>query len=114
MTIMAWLTALSSLACIPALFQPWPAAQYWPWMIGISVLGSSGLYVGLLAIRAADLSVLAPFDYSRLIMAVGFGVVLFGEVPDASTLIGATVITLACATATMTARPAGMARARRR
>jgi len=110
MTIMAWLTALSSLACIPALFQPWPAAEYWPWMIGISFLGSSGLYVGLLAIRAADLSVLAPFDYSRLIMAAGFGVVLFGEVPDVSTLIGATVITLACATATMTARDPEMAR----
>ena len=57
-----------------------------------------------MAIRAADLSVLAPFDYSRLIMAAGFGIVLFGEMPDASTLIGAAVITLACAAATMSTR----------
>lgn len=104
LTIMAWLTAISSVACLPALLQPWPAAEFWPWMFGISILGSSGLYIGLLAIRAADLSVLAPFDYSRLIMAAGFGVVLFGEIPDITTLIGAAVITLACAAATMTAR----------
>jgi drug/metabolite transporter (DMT)-like permease len=104
LTIMAWLTGLSLLACVPALLQPWPAPEYWPWMLGISVLGSSGLYVGLLAIRSADLSVLAPFDYSRLIMAAGFGILLFGEVPDLTTLVGAAVITLACATATMTAR----------
>lgn len=104
LTIMAWLTAISSVACLPALFQPWPEPALWPWMVGISVLGSSGLYVGLMAIRAADLSVLAPFDYSRLIMAAGFGIVLFGEMPDASTLIGAAVITLACAAATMSTR----------
>ena len=104
LTIMAWLTAISSVACLPALFQPWPEPALWPWMVGTSVLGSSGLYVGLMAIRAADLSVLAPFDYSRLIMAAGFGIVLFGEMPDASTLIGAAVITLACAAATMSTR----------
>lgn len=104
LTIMAWLTALSTIASLPALAQPWPPWSELHCMLGISVLGSSGLYVGLMAIRAADLSVLAPFDYSRLIMAAGFGLVLFSEVPDLASLIGAAVITIACAAATVSAR----------
>jgi len=104
LTIMAWLTMLSTIACLPALARPWPGIEAWPWMLGISVLGSSGLYVGLMAIRAADLSVLAPFDYSRLIMAAGFGILVFGEMPDLTTFIGAGVIVLACTAATVCAR----------
>lgn len=103
-TIMAWLTGLSMVACLPALAQPWPPVSELPAMFGISVLGSSGLYVGLMAIRAADLSVLAPFDYSRLVMAAGFGFLWFNEVPDLSSLIGAAVIVMACAAATMCSR----------
>lgn len=104
LTIMAWLTALSMVACLPALAQPWPPIADLPALFGISVLGSSGLYVGLMAIRAADLSVLAPFDYARLVMAAGFGFLWFNEVPDVSSLLGAAVIVLACATATMCSR----------
>lgn len=103
-TIMAWLTLLSTIACVPALFLPWPSLSDWPWMIGISITGSCGLYVGLMAIRSADLSVLAPFDYTRLLMAAGFGILFFAETPDVATFAGAGVIVLACAVATMTAR----------
>ncbi len=101
LTIMAWLTLLSTIACLPALVRPWPGIEAWPYMVGISILGSSGLYVGLMAIRAADLSVLAPFDYSRLIMAAGFGILVFGEMPGVATFAGAAVIVLACTAATM-------------
>jgi drug/metabolite transporter (DMT)-like permease len=111
LTTMAWLTGLSTVACLPALFQPWPDQHLWPWLLGVAVLGSSGLWAGLLAIRAADLSVLAPFDYSRLVMAAGFGLLLFGEVPGLATLAGAAIIALACAAATMTGRtPAAVRR----
>jgi len=110
LTIMAWLTMLSMVACVPALAQPWPPMAEWPALIGISILGSSGLYVGLMAIRSADLSVLAPFDYSRLVMAAAFGFLWFNEVPDVSSLVGAAVIVLACAVATMGSRPTGRRR----
>lgn len=99
LTIMSWLTMLSLVACLPALAQPWPGLSEWPWMIGISILGSSGLYVGLMAIRSSELSVLAPFDYTRLIMATAFGLVLFNQVPDLTTLAGAALIVVACAAA---------------
>ena len=107
LTIMAWLTALSMVACVPGLFAPWPPLDTWPWLLAISVLGTAGLYIGLMAIRSAELSVLAPFDYTRLIMAAGLGLVFFGESPDLVGFIGAGVITIACMAAAMSGpRPA--------
>ena len=103
-TIMAWLTALSLVGCIPALFAPWPPLETWPWMAGIAFMGTMGLYIGLLAIRAAQLSVLAPFDYSRLIMAAVLGLIFFGERRDLAGFIGAAIITIACVAAAMTVR----------
>lgn len=96
LTIFAWLTLLSTLLCLPAVLQPWPDPANWPWMAAVAVLGSIGLYVGLLAIRATDLSILAPFDYTRLMMAALFGLLLFREVPDMGGLVGSAVITLSC------------------
>lgn len=105
LTIMAWLTALSLLASLPAVASPWPGVEAWPWLLVIAVTGTTGLYAGLLAIRATDLSVLAPFDYTRLVMAAVLGLLCFGEWPDARGFIGATIITIACLAATITLRP---------
>jgi drug/metabolite transporter (DMT)-like permease len=110
LTIMTWLTTLSMIACIPAFFQPWPPIETLPWMLAISAMGTTGLYVGLLAIKAAELSVLAPFDYTRLIMAALFGLIFFHETPDLTGFIGAAVITIACLAVTATIRPAASPR----
>jgi drug/metabolite transporter (DMT)-like permease len=100
LTILAWLTGISTILCLPALSSPWPIAAHWPSLLMVAVFGSTGLWFGLLAIRAADLSVLAPFDYSRLIMAAAFGFFLFREVPDIWAFVGALIIIGACASVT--------------
>lgn len=46
----------------------------------------------ILALRAGDIHVVAPFRYASLLWAIILGIVLFGEWPDALTLIGAGVI----------------------
>lgn len=114
LTIMAWLTLLSTLLCLPAALQPWPPADQLPWMLSISLLGSVGLYTGLLAIRATDLSILAPFDYTRLLMAAVFGLVLFQEVPNMGGLVGSAVIMLSCLVAARAQRRTVLAGARNR
>jgi len=76
----------------------------WPWLLAVAVLGSATLYVGLLAIQAADLTLLAPFEYTRLIMAAGLGLAFFGEWPDLAGFLGAGVITVACTWAALTAK----------
>jgi drug/metabolite transporter (DMT)-like permease len=75
----------------PGLIESWPVTA-WPYLAAIAILGPVSLYLGLLAIDAADLSILAPYDYSRLILAAGVAFVAFGEIPTLSAFLGATVI----------------------
>ena len=42
--------------------------------------------------RAAEASVVAPFNYGRLIFAAALAYIFFGEVADLWTWVGATVI----------------------
>lgn len=70
-------------------------------------LTDAGLFAGLLgfgvigymmlvsATRVGDAGVIAPFRYARLVFALAIGVLVFGERPDAWTLIGAAVIAAA-------------------
>jgi drug/metabolite transporter (DMT)-like permease len=105
LTVMTWVTALSLVCCLPALASPWPGIEAWPWLLAIAATGTTGLYTGLMAIRAADLSVLAPFDYTRLLIAALIGVTFFHEWPDWMSVIGATIITLACVASAITVHP---------
>jgi len=50
-------------------------------------------YWGLTAaMRMGDVSVITPFRYTRLLFALALGVMVFGERPDAMTLIGSAII----------------------
>ena len=37
-------------------------------------------------------SAIAPVDYSRLVMAAAAGILLFGDIPDIYTIVGALII----------------------
>jgi drug/metabolite transporter (DMT)-like permease len=80
-------------AAIPMLFV-WitPTAQQWPWMIGVAVFSAIGGYCFTRAVGAADARVVQPFQFTRMIFATAIGYVLFVELPDIWTWIGAAVI----------------------
>jgi drug/metabolite transporter (DMT)-like permease len=46
------------------------------------------------AIRVAPVGVVAPFDYSQLIWATGLGFLIWGELPQPLTLVGAAVVAM--------------------
>ncbi len=58
----------------------------------IGVASTAGQWIVVLAFRYADASVLAPFSYSQLVWVATLGFLVFGEVPDAWTVIGAAFI----------------------
>lgn len=60
-------------------------------LIGVGVLAYFALTK---AMRTGEISVIAPFRYSRLVIAVAFGVLVFGERPDLWTILGSVVIVL--------------------
>ena len=61
-------------------------------LAGALLIGTVAYYALTASMRVGDLSVIAPFRYSRLIFALIFGIAVFGERPDGWTLAGAGVI----------------------
>ncbi|MFD2815412.1 hypothetical protein ACFSYD_15200 [Paracoccus aerius] len=54
--------------------------------------GLLGYITMVIATRIAEIAVIAPFRYSRLLFAMLLAVAVFGERPDAATLLGAALI----------------------
>lgn len=69
-----------------------PDSLQWLLFVAIAVLGVTSQLCFIQACRRAQIGVIAPFDYSRLIMAGLLGFILFAEVPDAWSIVGALVI----------------------
>jgi drug/metabolite transporter (DMT)-like permease len=95
LTVMLWLNVITILCFSPGLHgvSEMPPS---PWLIGLVVLGPAGQYLGILALRHADASMLAPVNYVRLILAGGAAFLVFGEWPDLASILGATVIFASC------------------
>jgi drug/metabolite transporter (DMT)-like permease len=55
----------------------------------IGVASTAGQWIVVLAFRYGDASVLAPFSYTQLVWVATLGFFVFGEIPDAWTVVGA-------------------------
>ena len=83
----------SVLSLGPAIYAwQWPTAFEWLLLIGVGVLGAMAQSFWIRSFRAGDASVVAPFDYLRLLFAGFIGFAVFSELPTLWTLIGAGVI----------------------
>lgn len=61
-------------------------------MLGAIVFGVIAYYSLTLAMRTGEVSVVTPFRYTRLVFALALGFLVFGERPDAMTLLGSAII----------------------
>lgn len=87
------LVMISGLVMLP--FGPEPApllADEIVFLGAATVLGVLSYYAIITATRLGDITVVTPFRYSRLLFAMVFGIILFGERPDAATWAGAAII----------------------
>lgn len=64
-------------------------------LVAVGLLGGVGQGLMTSAYRFADASVIAPFDYASMLLAIIVGYVVFAEVPTLATLSGAALIVLA-------------------
>jgi len=69
-----------------------PAQINWIQIIPMIVLGSMGYLLLIASIRLAEVSVVMPFRYSRIIFLLILGMVVFDEKPGALMLFGASLI----------------------
>jgi drug/metabolite transporter (DMT)-like permease len=56
------------------------------------ILGVANQACIIRAFRTGDAVYVAPFDYSKLIIAIFAGIFLFGEIPSLWTIVGASII----------------------
>ncbi len=64
--------------------------------LALSALGvTGGYYSSIVAMRAGEISVVAPFRYAAMLFALMWGYIIFNEVPDRTTWIGITIVVAA-------------------
>ena len=70
----------------------WPDLRGWGLFIALGFIGSISHFFLIRAYRLAPASVVAPFTYSSLIWSLGYGFVLFCELPGPWVYAGASLI----------------------
>ena len=81
----AILMAFSGGALVP---EPRAAAM----IAAALTIGVFAYYAIIAAMRVGEIAVVTPFRYTRLVFAAGIGMAVFGERPDAATVLGAGLI----------------------
>lgn len=83
-------------ALVTSLAQPmvwlWPDAIGWVGLVALGVLGAAGHWLLIAAFARAPASLLSPLSYSQLLWAALASALLFGDLPDVFTLLGASII----------------------
>ena len=70
----------------------WPGPFDAALLLGHGVLAGCAMLLFVNAYRLAETNFVAPFEYSAMIWAVGYGLILFADFPDIFTWIGAAVV----------------------
>jgi len=78
---------------VPAIFfWRWPSPEQYLWLIALALAGTVGQLLFTEAMKVADVTLVMPFDFSRILWASLFGVMFFAETPSIWTFVGGGVI----------------------
>jgi drug/metabolite transporter (DMT)-like permease len=70
----------------------WPSWPQFLALLSVGLLGGIGQLLLTAAYRLAPVAVIAPFDYSAMLYVTILGYLVFGELPDATLLVGAAIV----------------------
>ncbi len=93
-TILIWqgIVVLAALATPGWLSWQAPTVSEWVLMIVLGLVGLGGQWLITRAYQIGEASALAPLDFMRLLLATLSGYLVFSEVPDLATIVGATLV----------------------
>jgi len=93
-TITAYMVLLMSpMTLVCALFVwTWPSGGELAVLVGVGIAGTLAQMCMTQSLRLADTTVVLPFDFTKLVWSAFFAWLLFGELIDSWTLLGALVI----------------------
>ena len=86
--------AVMAAAGMASLTQEWApiSSHSWVSICASAIFVSVGYFSSIQAMRTGEVSFIAPFRYTGLVMAMMIGFFIFGEVPRVLTLIGAAIV----------------------
>jgi drug/metabolite transporter (DMT)-like permease len=93
-SVLAWFSLLSTVFSAPFAFWYWQAPDFWQW-VELAMTGFFGIVAQFCVIRSyalAPASYLAPLGYINILFTGSLGFLVFGDVPDALSILGAAVI----------------------
>ncbi len=86
-------------AVLTAFAQPWvwqtPTTDVLLLLVGVGISGALGQILMSYALKLADASVVSPFNYTGILWAIGFDLLIWDVAPAWATLGGAALITAA-------------------
>jgi drug/metabolite transporter (DMT)-like permease len=93
-TLLVWAGSLGVIMSLP------PALFVWRWpsfidlclLSAMGVLGTITQWTYIKGMAIGDAAAMAPVDYTRLVFAIALGYVLFRDVPNGVTMIGASIV----------------------
>ncbi|WP_245584018.1 DMT family transporter [Rubritepida flocculans] len=93
-TVLAWVGLVTSLCVLPFALWGWRPIGAGDALILLvfGLLTPGIIWFVTEALRAGEASAVAPFQYLRLVVIMGFGWLLFAEIPDLWALAGAAII----------------------
>lgn len=96
-SIVFWFSITATLVALLTLPFGWviPTTSQIALLVLSGIFGGVGQILLTNSYRYADASVVAPFDYTSMLLALGIGYFVFAEVPTVMMLIGASLIVLA-------------------
>jgi drug/metabolite transporter (DMT)-like permease len=94
LTTLFWTAVGGLIASSPMLAFGWrtPDPAGWVLLAGIGALGCVSHLMMIKAYAFAPASVLAPFTYAQLVLAIPVGLLVFGDMPDVWMMVGSVLI----------------------
>jgi len=94
LTSLLYVSISGTAGALPFAPIDWVTPAWWAWLLLVlaALYGSVGHLMLTQAHRLAPAPVLAPFVYTQIISMIIIGYVVFGDVPDVATLLGALVV----------------------
>ena len=114
--IVFWFSVTSTILSLVTIPFGWvvPSATTTLMLIGAGTIGGFAQIALTSSYYHADASLIAPFDYSSMLLALLLGWTVFGDVPTAPMLIGAAIIIAAGSAIILRERVLGLERTRAR
>ncbi|GGK53622.1 DMT family transporter [Salinarimonas ramus] len=76
----------------PFLWEAPPSVLSWIVLGGLGAFGAVGHWLLILAHARAPAAALSPFFYTQIVWMLALGWLVFGDLPDAATLVGAAIV----------------------